>query len=311
MNVLFQNRPANLWIGGDGIQLEKTMTAVSDLGVNVEFNDQALIKPALRLRKFDIVHTFNFSMPWTRYQVWAAKNARKKAVCTMIYHEGEEFTPYKEQQIMLDSLDAMIFATEGEKERVRRHLTMDESKAHVIPNGIDSWWFDNAVIPPVDLPPFVLTVGRLEPFKGQLATAKACKELGYLYVCIGQIVDNDYAENLKKEGALLLTPMSHEDLRKFYVLCKTYVLASRAEVMPLTVMEAGSQGTNIVLTNHCEWQIPNAEYVEFDQVDQIREAIKKSVEKPFNSALKDLLKTMTWESVAKQHIELYERILKG
>lgn len=312
MNVLYQNRPLHLWIGGDGIQLEKTMEAVSLKGVNTMFNDQPLIRPAIALKKFDIVHTYNFSMPWTKYQIWAAKNARKKAICTMIYHEGENFIPYAEQQVMLDSLDAMIFATEGEKDRVRRHLKMDESKAHVIPNGIDPWWFeptDKKLENPVSP---VLTVGRIEEFKGQLAVAQACKELGLRYVCIGESTDNGLVQKLKDLGAEVIGPQSHEDLKVWYNRCLLYVLASKAEVMPLTVMEAGSQGKHIVLTDHCEWKIPGTEYVEHGNVEMIKEAIITQINKSvLNNELLDLLRTMTWDKIADQHIKLYESVLKG
>lgn len=308
MKVLYQNRPADLWLGGDQIQLEKTMHAVAKLGHTVEFSGLALYKPALALRLFDVVHNFNFSMAWSKYQIWAAKNAGRKVVSSMIYHESGAFVSYADQQIMFDSLDAAIFLTKGEMERAKRHLTIDESKCHFIPNGIDSWWFEDKKVVSPDIPPFVLTVGRIEPAKGQLDVAKAVKRLGMTYVCIGSAQDRHYQELVQAEGAVVMAAMEHKDLLKFYKSCKVFALASRAEVMPLTVMEAGSQGANIVLTDHCEWEVPNAEYVPFQDVDAIEAAIKKSLDKPYNQELVDLLKQNTWEDVAKKIIKIYESI---
>jgi len=309
MKILYQNRNPDLWQGGDQIQLEKTMEAMRKLGHTVEFNGTPVYKPALALLLFDIVHNFNFSMQWSKYQIWCAKNARRKIVSSMIYHESDAFVSYEDQQIMFDNLDAAIFLTEGEVLRAKRHLKIDDEKVHIIPNGIDSWWFKVEGVVPPEIPPFALTVGRIEPSKGQLEAAIASKRLGLAYVAIGQIVDAQYAERCAGEGAILLKPMPHNELVRFYRSCKVFVLSSRAEVMPLTVMEAGSQAANIVLTNHCEWQIPNTEYVEYRDIDAIEKAIQVSLTKPANEALKKMLSEMTWENVALQIEKIYKEIL--
>lgn len=308
MNVLFVNRPKNLWIGGDYIQMEKTAEALGKLGVTVEISESPLITPALRMRGFDIVHTFNFSMEWSKYAIWAAKKWDKKTVASMIYHESEEYIPYDKQQVMLDNLDAAIFLTEGEKDRVKRHLTLDDSKAHIVTNGIDKDWF-KTMISTVEVERFVLTVGRIEPSKGQLAVAKVCQMMQLPYICIGERHDPSYAFQVEHEGAIIYAPMSQEELIKFYESCSVFVLASRAEVMPLVVMEAGAREKNIVLSNHCEWKVPNAEYVEFNKLSDIEKAIRISLLKPPNIEFKELLKTMTWDDVAKQLKEIYEQTL--
>lgn len=308
MKILYQNRNPDLWQGGDMIQLEKTMDAVRSLGHEVEFNGTPVYMPALGLRLFDIVHNFNFSMQWSKYQIWCAKNARRKVVSSMIYHESDAFVSYPDQQIMFDSLDAAIFLTEGEVLRAKRHLKIDDAKVHIVPNGIDEWWFDVKGVVPPEIPPFVLTVGRIEPSKGQLDVAVAAKRLGLAYVVIGQVVDQEYGQKCADEGALLLKPMEHKDLVRFYRSCKVFVLASRAEVMPLVVMEAGSQSANIVLTDRCEWKVPGAEYVEYRNLDQITEAIKISLDKKPNEEFRSMLKKMTWENVAKEIIKIYDSI---
>jgi glycosyltransferase involved in cell wall biosynthesis len=230
----------------------------------------------------------------------------------MIYHESDMFIPYEEQQLLLDAVDAQIYLAPGELERVKRHLKVDESKVHFVPNGIDEHWFEPQSIDP-SVEPYVLTVGRIEPHKGQLATAKACKELKIKYVCIGERTDGEYARLCEKHGAELLPPTNKpEELKRFYASCKVFALASRAEVMPLTIMEAGAQQANIVVGDHCEWKdIPNAVWCKFDDVESIKGAITIALLKPKNKELQDKLRGMTWKKVGEQLNKIYESLIVG
>lgn len=297
-----QSRPKNLWIGGDMIQLEKTSEALRKLGVEVDFNDQPLFTPAILLSDYDIVHTWNFSMPWTKYQIWAAARQGIPVVCSMIYHEGEQFIPYGHQQIMLDSLSKAIFLTSGEIDRVERHITLNRGISEIIPNGIDDDWF----IPETGKE-YVLTVGRLDGTKGQLITAMACKELGLKYICVGERQNEEYAKTVESFGAEILSPKDKEGLKPIYQKCSVYVLASDAEVMPLTVMEAGAMGKNIVLTKRCEWKIP-AEYVDNTDLEEVKEAIRVSLKKSKNKEFVKMLKEMTWNKVAERLLVIYKEL---
>lgn len=307
MKVLYQSRPKDKWIGGDMFQLERTMEEMEKLGVETEFNDQPLIKPALRLRSFDIVHTFSFTLPWTKYQIWAAKNARKKAVCSMIYCEWNHFIPFEEQQQMIDQLDACIFLNQGEVERAREFITVPDEKIHIIPNGIDDHWF-KSIISDTEIVPFVLTVGRIEPGKGQMGVAKACEKLGIKYLCIGESIDEDYAKACENYGAVILPPMKQYDLVKYYASCSVFALVSTPDVYPLVAMEAGAQCKNIVLGTQCCWKPTNAEFATFNDADSIETALLKSLNKKPNTQLRDELKTQSWESVAREVKKVYEQI---
>lgn len=302
-----QNRPKELWTGGDMIQLEKTQEALELLGLDVSFNGQPLFTPALYLQTFDIVHLWNFSMEWTRYQVWAATKHKRKIVCSMIYHETDKFISYDDQQIMIDACHAFIFLSQGELERAKRHLQIPEDKIHIVENGIDTSWFNK---PDKNKHgDYVLTVGRIEDAKGQLATSKACKNLGIQYICAGQIMDEKIAKSIQDNGGILFGNASPDELRTLYAHAQCVVLASMHEIFPLCVMEAGAQGTNIVLTKGSEWKdIPGVELCTFNNVASIQKAIEKSILKPKNKAFQKKLKEMTWESVAKRINNIYNNI---
>lgn len=307
MNILMQNRKKDLWQGGDMTQLEMTMDALRRKGIKVDFNDQTLISNPLMLRLYDIVHLFNFSMGWTKYQLWASKKQKRKVVVSMIYHESDKYIPYPQQQIMVDSADKLIFLNEGEIKRAKRHLNIPGEKIVIIPNGLDEFWFQD--IKSDNQEEFALTVGRVEPSKGQLATAKACKELGLKYVMVGDKTDKEYCKLCEAEGAIYQTSLEKEELIKLYASCKVFILASRAEVMSLACMEALAQNCRVVLTDHSEWK-PEVSYCEFDNVESIKQAIKEELDKPKSNS-KEFMRKFTWDKVADELIKVYESIVSN
>lgn len=307
MKVLMQNRPEQLWLGGDMVQLKKTMEALVRLNVEVEFSDRPVYPSAVLFRDFDVIHNFNFSMPWAKYQTWVAKKHKKPLVYSMIYHESDKFIPYPEQQIMADATDAMVFLTEGEKERVKRHLTINDDKCHIIPNGVDKFWF-TPFTKQADIPAYVLTVGRVEPSKGQLPTAQACREVGIRYVMIGDRTDETYAQQCEAAGAAHFSSMPPEDLIKFYAQCSVFVLASAAEVQPLSVMEALAQGAQVVLTEKCEWETPNVVRCKPLDAQSIAAQIRVLSLRGKNLAGMREMEKMTWDHVALRLTEIYNKL---
>lgn len=302
-----QNRPKDLWIGGDMIQLEKTKEALERKGIDVEFNSDQIYPFPLRYRNFDIIHLFNFSMSWTKVQFYLAKKWKKPVIISMIYHEGEKFVSYQHQQIMADNADALIFLTEGELKRAKKHITIDETKVHFIENGIEPFWFSQ-VNTLNQMEDYILTVGRIDYDKGQLETAKACKKLGLKYVMVGEKMNTEYGALCEAFGALHIPPQEPENLIKLYSKCKAYVLASKAEIMPLTVMEVGAQGVPIVLTDKCEWEgLPDMERCK-PEAESIAEAITKAIKKPKSEKNITHLKSMTWDNVADKVLSIYQNI---
>ena len=304
--ILFTNRPKDVLIGGDYIQMERTAEELEKLGVGVEIIESGLLRPALRIREFDIVHNFNFSMEWAKYSCWMANLHNKPWVSSMIYAETDQFVPYDKQQIMIDNCAAAIFLNQGEIDRVKRELKLKEDIVHIIPNGIDDFWFKQ-VRSKNNYGDYVLTVGRIEAFKGQLAVARACKKLGLKYICVGERLYEDYAKEVEAEGAIILPPMNKEELIKMYKHAKVMVLASRAELMSLAVMEAMAQNCPIVLTDHSEWKPDNVSLCKYNNITSIKKAIEKEYGRKVNHS--EEMKKYRWEEVAKSLKELYESLI--
>lgn len=307
MNVLMQNRPEQLWQGGDMVQLRQTAAALGRLGVSVEYSGEPIYPIPLLFRGFDIVHNFNFSMAWSPYQAWTAVKHKRPLVYSMIYHEGDQFVPYYKQQIIADNTDAMIFLTEGEIERVERHIEIDRKKCHVIPNGVDPFWF-RPVRQDEKIPQYVLTVGRVEPSKGQLAVARACKKLGVHYVMIGQRTDEEYTKMCEAEDAAHFPPMGPDKLIKFYGQCSVFVLASDAEVQPLSVMEAMAQGAQVILTDKCEWRVQNVLRCHPGDSDDIEAKLRVALVRMKNTAGIQEMKGYSWDDCARSLLRVYQSI---
>ena len=305
MKVLLINRPKHLWIGGDYVQMEKTAEALVKLGVEVEISETPLISPAIRMREFDIVHTFNFIMDWSKYAIWCGKSWKKKVVCSMIYHDLDKFIPYEQQQIMADNLDSAIFLAQGEYDRFKKNLKIDESKVSFVPNGIDEFWFSE--VKSNNKEDFVLTVGRLDGTKGQFELAVACKELGIKLVCVGERNDKNYSKLCEEAGAILTGPMEKEDLIKMYASCKVFALNSKAEVMPLTVMEAGAQGKPVLLADTCEYKFNNVIWTKND-IKSVSKNLATALKLTSNEGLRQEMKDMTWEATARQIKAIYDKI---
>lgn len=307
LKVLWTNRPKNSWIGGDYVQMERTADELRKLGYEIDIIETPLLNPAILVRGYDMIHTWNFSMDWAKYAAIMAQIHMKPLVVSMIYAETDNFIPYDKQQVMMDCTDSAIFLNEGEIARARRKLTIPDEKIHIVPNGIDEFWFKKPRIKQNEQ--FVLTVARLEPFKGQLAVAKACKKLGIRYVCAGESVDEEYAALLKKEGAELIGKQGPEELRKLYATCSVMCLASRAEIMSLSVMEALAQDCKVILTDHSEWKPELVSYCEWNNEESIEQALTKELNAK-KEKKSHIVREMTWENVAKQISAIYDKTIR-
>ena len=151
----------------------------------------------------------------------------------------------------------------------------------------------------------VLTTGRIEPNKGQLEVAMACRNLGLTYYCCGEIMDTAYADKVEQYGAILLGKCTMREVKQMCAKAKVFALVSKAEIFPLSVLEAMSQGCQIVLTDTSEWK-PDVHYAEYGNAQSIENAIKNALEGKQDYT--KFTKQMTWDMVAQEISKIYEGI---
>ena len=309
MKVLMANRNPSSWIGGDAIKQQKVTEELIKLGIEVgTLNaDEMTLDDWNEIGKWDIVHAWNFSMSWVKLPLYAAFKMGKKMVSTMIYHDTDRFVTYEMQQEFMNRMDACIYETESEVDRVRHHLK--ERNTFVVPNGVDAWWFeeDKGKVP---FKRYVLTVGRIEPNKGQLETAEACRDLGITYVCIGSEVDREYTDQLLAQGAVIYPPMEQKKLKRWYKNCAVYVQASKNETWGMAVDEAGTQGVPIVISTGFERNdIPDVIYCDHGNPDSITHSILEGISQKRNEGFKLQLRKRSWAHVAKAYQKIYKEII--
>lgn len=309
IKVLFINRPKNLWVGGDTVKMEAVAEELRSLGVHVDIYEMEHLgmNEWYGVEDYDIVHTWNFSMLWSKYAIWLGGKKKKKLVCSMIYYNTEAFIPFPLQKIMMEHLDACIYETENEIERVKKNL--EPRNTYVVPNGIDKWWFEesNGKVPVKD---YVLTVGRIEPNKGQLEVAEACRDLGLTYICIGDIAIKEYADKCVASGAIIYPSQPKEKLKNWYRECLVYIQPSLSETWGMCVDEAASQAAKVIVSTGFERQnLNHAVYCEHKNVKSITESIEFMLKAKKNNKWRLELKKRTWNHVAKDYLKIYNEIL--
>ena len=311
MKVLMQNRHPALWVGGDQIQLEATLTALRVLGVDVQFCYEA--EPDLSA--YDVVHLFNLPTAWTYLQCMNAQRQQKPVVVSAIYQETEWFAPYSVHQEILDCACKVICLSVGEVERIARHLVCDERKVKIVPNGVDPL-FAKENVEPYRLPigkEYVLCVGRILNDKNQLMLARACRDLNLPLVLAGEESDPQYAAEIKQIenlNCVFLGVNSKAELLPIYKGAKVLACVSKAEAYPMVVLEAALAGCNIVLTSGSaamkDW--PNIEVCDPFDLASISAAVAKQMAHPRNRALVQHVAQYTWEWVAKEIKAVYEEV---
>lgn len=307
-----QNRHPALWVGGDQIQLEATQTALRVLGVDVQFS----YEPEPDLAEYDVVHLFNLPTAWTYLQSVNAQRQQKPIVISAIYQETEWFAPYSIHQKTLDYTTKVICLSAGEVERMERHLTCDEHKVTIVPNGVDPL-FAKEDVEPYRLPDgreYVLCVGRIHDDKNQLLLARACRSLDLPLILVGEESDPRYAaeiRHLKNLNCVYLGVKSKSELLPIYKGAKVLACVSKAEAYPMVVLEAALSGCNIVLTSGSaamkDW--PNIELCDPSDLASISSAVAKQMTRPRSCTLVQHVAQYTWEWVAKEVKAVYDEAL--
>lgn len=162
-----------------------------------------------------------------------------------------------------------LIAVSREEAEQYRMMGVPEEKIEVVPNGIDLPEYDN--LPPRgafkkrfgldEKEKIVLYLGRIHKIKGVdiLISAFAnIAEMDYVrLVIVGP--DDGYLGELQalikalkvEDRVLILGPLYGKDKLEAYVDADVYVLPSRYETFPVSLLEAVACGTPVILTENC------------------------------------------------------------
>ena len=215
----------------------------------------------LRRNRPDVVNV-HFVRPGVRYFLWLRRWFGFKLVLT--FHGSDALWPAENEAPYLTRLvaqaDAVTAVSPMVAERLRELVGEANTPVHVIPNGIDyPFWSKADTQADRDLQrPVILAVGRLVPVKNHQLLIEAmagirqrCPAARLVILGSGeceadlrqQIASHDLEDVVEMPGEA-----DPETVREWLGRASVYVLPSRSEGMPLSLLEAMAAGVPSVAT---------------------------------------------------------------
>lgn len=229
------------------------------------------------IKNFDIIHIHEHR---TFLAVIVHYYAKKHGIPYVLQSHGSVLPFFQKQGLkkvfdyifgdrILNDASRVIALTKTEAEQVKT-MGVKEDKIAIVPNGINLSEYDNLPkkgefrkqysIP--DDEKIVLFLGRIDPIKGLdlliAAFSNLTSEINDVRLVIAG-PDNEYTLTLKKQvhelkikdKVLFTGPLYDAEKIKAYVDADVYVLPSRYETFPNTVLEACACGTPVIITDQC------------------------------------------------------------
>lgn len=257
---------------------------------------------------------------------------RKLSPTLTEFHKGI----MNEQREILEMADLILVQTDAETEDIKEDfLPLSrlqgqalQSKAwsfKKVVNGVDSGfaeaepgWF----VKKYGLKDFVLSVGRIEPRKNQLAIIDAVQPLGLKpLIFVGKISWRHpefalrFLDLVRKHDWIHHIPqISHEEMGSCFAASRIHVLTSWFETTGLVNLEAALAGANVVSSSSRskEYLGDFGFYCDPGNINSIVEAVHQAWKSPSEPELKaHILKNFTWEIVGQQTLEAYGKVLDG
>ena len=213
------------------------------------------ITSSVRRSDADVVHAHNYhSLPI----FFAALGVTDERFIVTTHYHGESANGFRDQLLSVyrpfgrwavEQADSVIAVSEWEQEQLRRDFGVDST---VIPNGVDVDRFANAEPEERDRP-YLLTVGRLEEYKGVQHVIRAMPELEkYDLLVAGSGPYREELERIAAEKGVadrveFLGYVDDSRLPGLYAGADVYVTMSGFEAYGMTVAEALAAGTQTVV----------------------------------------------------------------
>lgn len=195
-------------------------------------------------------------------------------------------------------------------------------KVHILPNGIDEFWFCNGQshAAPKKNPLRLIFAGRIDRNKNLTTSAKACELLrqrGYdaQLTAVGPVTDASILEELRGlEYVTFLPKMGKEALAQIYRKQDIFVMPSHFESFGLVYAEAMSQGLPVIYTRGqgFDKQFPEGTVgyaVDSKKPEEIVSAIEAILEdyEPMSARCVENSRVFRWSHFVQEYHQIYRQ----
>lgn len=230
------------------------------------------------------------------------------------------------QREVLEETDMVLVQTVKEAEDLKRTFEV-EFKWEKVLNGVGRAYIEAKEFEKVfKFDNYIICVGRVEPRKNQISVVEAVRRLreetslDIHLVLVGKmsVIKHFEYNQLMKEIFKKYNWVHHvngvpyNDLPSYYHYAKVCVSASWFETTGLTSLEALYCGTNAVACGlrAKEYLGGYASFCSPDNIDSIKNAIKKEYFAPRPVIDEKIREEYTWENAAKRTLEVYKKVLE-
>ena len=224
---------------------------------------------------------------------------------------------------LYQAVDLLMPNSQAEAEQLIRYFGVPAERIHVVPNGADARFArpdPGPFLRRFGIRDFVLSVGRIEPRKNQLALVRAMRGTGAAVVVVGDAVPGyeSYEQRCRREAGdevLFVGRLDHDGplLAGAYAACGCLALTSWFETPGLVALEAGTSGVPLVLPqggSAREYFGPMATYVKPNDLSGIRESVLDALCRGRSTALAEHVQnSFSWTTAARATREGYQKVI--
>jgi len=234
------------------------------------------------------------------------------------------YSDYYFTKFICDNAVRVLPNTRDEGNLLHQGLNVNPNKIQVIHNGVEARFADGDPTlfeKKYGLKDFILYVGHLGAVrKNGPNIIEALSRIEHPAVIIADILHNKEGDRCREKlseskNILHLNWLKHDDpvFASAYAACHTFILPTRYETPGRAALEAGLAGANVVITPYGgtrEYFGDLAEYAEPSSVMSIINKTELALNKKKDTKLREHIKKyFLWDSIAKQTLEMYHKIL--
>jgi len=332
--LLHDDTPAYFAHGGKQVHAQKMYESLNALGVDVEY--ARWWDPG---QKCDVIHQFGCSSAIVNM----AHESGAKVIITHLTGgmsnstEGRKLYYRLRNSVIRNILpssvsrlfawhnvndnDALVYVSKPDADTAAKFYGVSPNKISIIPNGCGSDEIAHLSSGPRNKRSHLISVATIKPGKNSVLLASAARRAGVPVIFLGKPYSKDDPYFIKfldlVDGKSVIYPghVSRQEMMRWLKESSGFVLPSLSESGCLAVYEAAAAGLPLLLSNK-PWAYT------YDDTRSAIQHVNLNDEKGFADHLESFFETsqrlegptfpvMSWEEIAKEYIEVYNRVLSS